>query len=65
MPANAEKCELYDLTDQKVSEVALPPQQPGVDRRAVIWRGRRFVEGGGPDSFYGRGQFAEVPKDEK
>ena len=62
--AALDKCELFDLNDQKVSEVALPPRADGAPPRNVIWKGRRFVEGGQPDSFYGAGQLAEVFKDD-
>lgn len=58
-----EKLDLIDLNDQKVSEINLPKRQPGQGPREIVYRGRLFREGGGPDSFYGAGQLSEVPKD--
>jgi hypothetical protein len=57
-------CELYDLDGNLVSRVNLPARQPGNPARSVVWRGRLFVEGGGPDNLYETGQLAEVTRDD-
>jgi hypothetical protein len=63
--ASAEQITLYDLDDHVVDKLTLPPgYMDGFEVREVVILGRRFVEGGRVDSFYGRGQFAEVPRED-
>lgn len=59
--STSETVTLYDLNDQVVDKLTLPPgYMDGAEVRWVVVMGRKFVEGGRADSFYGRGQFAEV-----
>jgi hypothetical protein len=55
-----EQVVLFNSSDQEVGRVEIPPRINGQPPRALIFKGIRFEEGGGPDSFYGPGQFAEV-----
>ncbi len=50
--------------DDELLFVALFPERGiGEPAREVKWQGRRFVESdGGPDCFYPRGTFVEVPE---
>lgn len=58
---SSETVKLYDKNDALVDELILPANyMEGQPERWVIVEGKKFVEGGGVDSFYGKGQFAEV-----
>lgn len=58
---SGETIKLYDKNDALVDELNLPAEyMKGEPKRWVIVEGKKFVEGGGPDSFYGKGQFSEV-----
>ena len=52
--------ELFDLNDKKVGEVEMSPRAENAGPRKVIFRGRRFIEGGAEGSFYGANQCGEV-----
>jgi hypothetical protein len=59
--ASAEQVELYDRNDKLVDVINLPPHyMEDESPRWIIALGRKFIEGGRPNSFYGKGQFAEV-----
>lgn len=61
---SAERIKLIDANDQLVDTMTLPAgYMEGVEPRAVIAYGKKFVEGGRRDSFYGKGEFAEVGRD--
>lgn len=61
MSGFAETIKLYDKNDVLVDTMTLPANyMEGHEVRWVVVEGRKFVEGGRPDSFYGKGQFAEV-----
>ncbi len=63
MPSGAERIALYDRDDQLVDYVNLPAHyMEGAEVRSICVLGKTFVEGGRADSFYGKGQFAEVVK---
>lgn len=58
---STETIKLYDKNDNLVDTMDLPVGfMEGEETRWVIAQGKKYVEGGGPDSFYGKGQFAEV-----
>lgn len=62
---SAERIKLIDANDQLVDCMTLPAgYMEGAPVRAVVAFGRKFVEGGRRDSFYGKGEFAEVKRDE-
>lgn len=52
--------ELFDLNDKKCGEVEMQPRAENAGPRNVIFRGRRFTEGGVEGSFYGVNQCGEV-----
>jgi hypothetical protein len=55
---------LYSANDEIVDRVTLPAGYMfGEPVRSIIVMGKLYVEGGRADSFYGKGQFAEVVKD--
>lgn len=61
MSGFAEEIKLYDKDNALVDTMTLPANyMEGEMERSVTWCGRKFVEGGGRDNFYGKGQFAEV-----
>jgi hypothetical protein len=58
----AEKVKLFDVEDKLFEVMELPAgYMEDAEKRSVIVEGRKFVEGGA-DSFYGRGEFAEVQR---
>lgn len=59
--ASGETIKLYDKNDAIVDAMVLPNgYMEGEETRWVIVEGKKYVEGGGPNSYYGKGQFAEV-----
>lgn len=57
---NTETIKLYDKDDQLLDTMTLPPgYMEDEPLRWVIVEGKKFIEGG-PNSFYGRGEFGEV-----
>lgn len=60
---NSEKVKLYDLDNNLVDVIGVPPRMPDSPSRRLIYRGKKYIEGGAEDSFYKYGEFAEVEKD--
>ncbi len=54
------KVTLFDLNDQKVDEVEWPFNPVAEPGSLLIYQGRRFARGGGPDSFYGPNEYGEI-----
>ncbi len=60
--ASADRIKLIDADDQFVDWMELPAHYMEDDPvRSVLVEGKLYVEGGGPDSFYKRGEFIEKP----
>lgn len=58
---NSEQIRLYTKDDLFFDEMTLPASYMQDEPvRWVMVEGRKYVEGGRADSFYGKGQFAEV-----
>lgn len=56
---------IYDKDNNLVDQVELPPRRPDQGKRRLVWHGKRFIEGGGDNSFYGVNEFAEVVETQK
>lgn len=60
MSLGSERVKLIDANDEVVDFVTLPAGYMfGAPVRSICVMGKTYVEGGGPESFYGRGEFAE------
>ncbi len=58
---SGETVNLYDANDQFVDVMVLPTHyMAGEETRWVMVHGKKYVEGGKPENFYGKGQFVEV-----
>ena len=58
----SETITLYSANDEIVDRVTLPAgYMLGAPVRSICVMGKLYVEGGRADSFYGYGQFAEMP----
>lgn len=61
---NLEEVTLYD-TEDKVLDVVKIPLNSVMEPGAVLTHmGKKFARGGGPDSFYGANEYAELRTDE-
>ncbi len=59
---SGETVRLYDSMDKFLDVLVLPPgYMEGAETRSVVVEGKVYIEGGRPNSFYAKGQFAEVP----
>lgn len=61
---SGEEIKLIDKDDQIFDTITLPAgYMEDEPVRSVVVEGKLYVEGGGPDSFYKRGEFVEQVKD--
>ncbi len=58
----SETVKLYDVNNNLLKVIEIPKRLPEQAPRRIIVEGKKYVEGG-PGSFYGFGEFAEVEKD--